>query len=202
MISALVISVLLGVTDMSLNLDDSKKVPNIDEWTVVSRTEIDFYADDYRRVYLGEITEYQNPSDANEFVRVYTRHIAIVADRPEDRDENKIRDTQVATRHHEHRVHEALAKARSASDTFAYVRIRTSIDTQTEEMISSGQQESWLLDHEGNYVYGERIVMEPISESLSDRRTAILVGIKFSLGTHAHILFIDPYVMAKEGGVQ
>ena len=172
------------------------EVPNVADWKVVSARAIEVRPDDFSTVFLGMVTEYQNPENAMDRVQLFTRHVAIISARSEGLDMG-VNPFSMLTREAESQYHQteeeaALARVRAASDVFAVVRWRAD---------ESGRFVYWLYDQSGARtamsVGPGAMTQTPLSEpSLLKKHERVIVGLVFTLGYRTNVLQMDQAVFA------
>lgn len=190
---------LLLVLALAGGLTSANPPPDVSGWTQVIQRELEFRVDDYRPCFVGTVTEYRNPENANEYVRVFRRHVALVSQRPRELSDSGRQGTvwnraQSDLSHHESSLREALKRAQEAADPFGYIRWRVTKDERTGQDILAAPLESWLLSQAGDwsYAFNEEISTSPYSEPLrADTRKNVIVGVKFWLGGVFHILRVQ-----------
>src|SRR5258705_6046171 len=65
--------------------DNYPNRPDINGWTVVSTpSNLEIKNDDYKTSSVGLVTVYKNPKAPNEFVKVISRQIVLLSERPKD----------------------------------------------------------------------------------------------------------------------
>lgn len=192
MFFALIALLVLGVTG-----DSFAGPPDVKGFTPVLSKELEFRIDDYRIAFVGQVVDYQNPNDPNEFVRVYYRQVAIISERAKENDSKEtgsLDRNSSNLNYHLKQETEALSRVQQATDAFAYVQWRTVQDPRTGQNIRTDLFRSWLLGQNGNWMfsYGDGLFVSPFSEeSTTNPDKRIIVGIKFVLVDGVHIVRID-----------
>ena len=59
--------------------EGAPSIPDVDEWKVDKSFNLDPKIDDIKIAFLGEVKEYRNPRDPNEFVRKVSKHLALIS---------------------------------------------------------------------------------------------------------------------------
>jgi hypothetical protein len=168
-------------------------IPDVDEWKADKSFNLDPKIDNTKIAFLGEVKEYRNPRDPNEFVRKVSKHLALISMRRLTKQNEHFMFIDV-TKYHRRKEIEVLEEVRESSDVIAYVRGRVLIDAQTEQEVLVGNLECWLRKPDGTWHYSntESLRHEIFSEPIGfGEEGAVLVGIKFSLGDVSHVIRLD-----------
>lgn len=167
---------------------------DIKDWNVTKLSRYEVRVDDARIAFLGFVTEYQSPKDPHEFVRVISRHVALISVVREISQDEDVAYGVDLTKHNEKRESDALTKATKEADIIGFIRWRTVRDERTGRDYRSGPLESWLQDQSGIWTYrtDEKINRETHTEKLGPN---VLLGIRFTLGDATQILSVDRQVL-------
>lgn len=185
-----------------LNAELVVPIPSVEGWTVVSTSELDVRADNYKTEFLGLVVNYSNPHDPNEVVRIYYRQISLVSERPKEESGDPTRGRSLLTAdsgrdYHLKEQKDALAQVQKNMDVFAAMHWRTKRSKETGTDILAGPMESWLLDADGTWTSQQHnlpgaITMTELSEALeSDPKKSVVVGLVFKLGEAVHGIRVD-----------
>lgn len=183
--------ILPGILTLTLLQAASGIMPIVDNWQVVEERAIEIRYGDYGTIaFLGTITEYVNPVNANEHVKVFKRHVSIVSVKRIIAAEI---NRSVIVSHGKKMEKDELEKTRERSDTIGYIRWQTVKDSWTGQYILNGPAESWLKAQDSSWTYSDRekISEEPVSEPGFRKMKILLVGIKYTLGGKYHVLRVD-----------
>jgi len=177
--------------------------PNISGWTVVpSLVNLELKVDDYNTSSLGLETVYQNPQAPNEFVKVISRQIVLISERPKEGRSGSTQDVSTLTNNTDNDRHakkeaDTLSRIHKSADLIVFIKWRTKIDGRRGQEIQDGLMEFWLLDQSGVWEY--LIQAEPdaidhvtVTEPSPNKGRSLIVGLKLSLGNASQVLRLDP----------
>ncbi|HXV26983.1 MAG TPA: hypothetical protein VD862_03115 [Candidatus Paceibacterota bacterium] len=180
-------------------------IPDTQDWRVTVTKQLEFRVDDYCTAFVGTVTEYQNPDAPDEYVRTLARQVPVISCRSRNQGRSGIRTVSDLSWHRKDEQ-DALDRAHTGADAFAYIAWRTVRDGRSGEHILAEPLRVWLLDQSGVWVFrqGHRIASRPFSEpskaDMAGRRelpAPVLVGIEYSLnGEATHILRLDQDMLA------
>lgn len=171
--------------------------PDPTGWQVVVQKQLEFRVNDCQTAFVGLMTEYQNPQDSHEFIRVYRRHIALVSGCAKEFNTGAVRDPEGVVsvfNYRQKKERDALALVQKATDVFAAARWKTTEDSRSGQTMLAGPVQLWLLDQTGSWVSssGQEMTVRPFSEPFmlnAERR--VQVGLQFSLGDATRVIRID-----------
>lgn len=172
-------------------------LPNPAGWQVVLQKQLEFRVNDCQTAFVGLVTEYQNPKNPSEFVRVYQQQIALVSGCAKEINTGAVRDSESvvsAFNYRQKKERDALDLVQKATDVFAVAHWETTVDSRTGQMMLVGPVRSWLLDQTGSWIFsdGRELVIRPFSEPFIPNTTQrVTVGLQFTLGDALRIVRID-----------
>ncbi len=181
-------------------------LPDPAGWQVVLQKQLEFRVNDCQTAFVGLMTEYRNPQNTGEFIRVYRQQIALVSRCAKDLNTGAVRDpegTVSVFNYRQKKERDALNLVQKATDVFAIVRWKTAEDSRSGQTMLDGPIQSWLLDQAGSWMFsnGQEMVIMPFSEPfIPDTTRRVSVGLQFSLGDATRVVRIDQeYLVTPKG---
>lgn len=173
----------------------SPTAPDISGWEVVQPSRTEFRISDRAIAYLGlavEYTDYKNPLNSGEFVRVISRHIPLI---PEQKEINERVILDVATTlYNQKEEQERLDKLEKESDSILFMRWRTQEDPLMGRGQRDGDVDLWFLKSSGECLVAknEKVAIQFLTENVDNGKPRnIFVGVKYQIGDVYHILKVD-----------
>lgn len=175
----------------------SVPAPDVSGWKVTRTSRIEFRFSDYAAAYLGldiEYTEYRNPLNTREFVRVVSRHIPLI---PEQKkiDDRIIFDaaTVLYTKKEEQG---RLIKLGKETDLVFFIRweIKESPHAEQDQLDDDAGVNVWFHKSDGGCLVAknEKVRTQFLTENIGDGRPRnVFVGVKYQVGDVYHILKVD-----------
>lgn len=197
------VSLLLMGMFLSVQAENYPDRPNIEGWAIVPQTNLEVKVDDYNISSLGLVTEYRNPQDPNERVKVISRQIVILSGRTKDTgsDPNRGRSNltlDVGDERHRQDEEDSLNRVHKSMDSIGFIRWHVKIDETRGQEIQDGMMEFWLMGQDGKkWAYKiqstpDAILQTPVTEpSMLDNSRSIVVGLILSLGDVSQFLRLD-----------
>lgn len=162
---------------------------DLQDWILTNKSIIELPRNGYS-MYLGFFLEYRNKTDSLRSMRIIKRCLPRIFVREELASDYSF-ETEVTINYGKKEKNSELEKLFNESDPIAYVVFHVEYDSWTKDY-NLKTIESWQLDHDGKWVYGngdtvgQKVFSEPNSSGKSE-----LVGFKFTLGDKYHILKIN-----------
>lgn len=172
-------------------------LPDPTGWQVVLQKQLEFRVNDCQTAFVGLMTEYRNPQDSREFVRVYRQQIALVSGCAKEINVGAVRDSESVVsvfNYRQKKERDALDLVQKATDVFAVARWKTTEDSRSGQTMLAGPIQSWLLDQTGSWIFssGQEMTSMPFSEPfMLNAGRRVQVGLQFSLGDAIRVIRID-----------
>lgn len=185
----------LARADTRFPANCSVPAPDISGWELVSDSRIEFRLSDSAVAYLGlavEYTEYRNPADARESVKIFSRHIPLISEQKK-LNEEIILDAATAlyNREEERKRFEKIDKE---IDPILFIRWQTEKNPRTGRSTKDGDVDMWFLASSGECLidHNEKVSIQFLTESVGNGDPHnVFVGVKYQVGDAYHILKVD-----------
>ena len=182
----------------------TRLVPDVSGWNITNMSRVELRISDYVSVYIGFETEYSNPGDPREFVRVVSRHISLPIIKHKPHNQRLLSETSTALILQ--KEEQDLLKERSKqADNILYVHWRTMKDIRTGLDMSEGDVTIWLMMPNGEwaFVQNEKVEVEFLTENIGNGKPHnVFSGRKYRVGNFYHIMRADrkDIIKSLEGG--
>lgn len=171
-------------------------VPDVGGWEVVQKSRVEFRISDEAAAYLGlaiEYTDYRNPLNVNEVVKVISSHIPLISERPKQLNERSLFEI-TATSYIQKEEQDHLDKLEKETDPILYMRWKIKKDSSTGRNMKDGAVDLWLMQPGGKCfsAQNQKVAIQFLTESVGDGKPRnVFVGVKYRIGDIYYILKVD-----------
>lgn len=175
----------------------SVPVPDISEWKVLSKSRAEFRISDTAAAYLGldiEYTEYRNPINAGEFVKVTSRHVPLISEQKK-LNERVILDTAL-TLYAQKAEQVRLSELADKVDPVLFMRWRTKENPRTGKNERDGDVDLWFLKFSGECLVAKnkKVATQFLTENVGNGKPRnVFAGVKYQIGDAYHILKVNRF---------
>lgn len=169
--------------------------PDITGWEIIRTSRIEFRLSDESIAYLGidvENTDYRNPLNTKEFVRVISRHIPLISFQKK-LNEMVILDTAV-TLYNQKEEQDRFNELEKEIDPILFIRWRTKESSRTGQNQRYSDVDIWFLKSSGECLVAknEKIGVQFLTENVGDGKPKnVFVGVRYRVGGVYHILKVN-----------
>lgn len=181
-------------------------VPDITGWKIINMSRIELRISGCASVYLGFETEYGNPTNESDFVRVVSRHIPVPISKCKKYNQRLLSET-VATTYNQKEEQDLLTERSKQSDPFLYIQWQTAEDSRTGGDVLTGDVSVWFMPADGNWIItkNEKIAREFLTENIGNGKPHnIFSGVESRIGDKYHLIRVSrDYIiqlLSKEDG--
>ena len=176
--------------------------PNVDGWNVINMSRIALIISDTAVAYIGFETEYNNPNDLSESVKVIRRHIPLIISKNKKVDSRVLSET-IITLFIKGEEDQRLKKISSEADAILYIHWRTARNPLTGRQNKlDGDINIWFLPADGNWIFVKNqsvkteFMTENINSDKPDKKPYnIFSGMKYQVGDAYHIVRLDRSIL-------
>lgn len=176
--------------------------PNVDGWNVINMSRIALIISDTAVAYLGFETEYNNPDDLSESVKVIRRHIPLIISKNKKVESRMLSET-IITLFIKGEEDERLKKISAEADAILYIHWRTARNPLTGRQNKlDGDINIWFLPADGNWIFvkNESVKTEFMTENINSDKPDkkpynIFSGMKYQVGDTYHIVRLDRSIL-------
>lgn len=177
-------------------------IPDIGGWKVVNTSRIALIISDATSAYIGFETEYNNPNDTDESVKIIRRHIPLVISKNKKINGRLLREV-MAMLYIKEEEDDRLRKVSSESDPILYIRWRTAKNPLTGRQDKlDGDVSVWFMPADGKWIFvkNEPINTEFMTENINSNKPDkkpynIFSGMKYQVGDAYHIIRLDRNIL-------
>lgn len=183
----------ISLADASPPVVSASNPPDISKWNIIGMSRIELRVSDCASVYLGLETDYNDPNNLINFVRVISRHIPLPISRCKDYNKLLLSETAIMLYAQKEEV-DLLSERSRQSDPFLYIQWQTTKVPRTGRSELSGDVNIWFLSASGSWLStkNERVEVEFLTEDVSNGKSHnIFSGRKYGVGGYYHILRVS-----------
>lgn len=201
-----------GTEQPQVIVEASLSPPDITGWNVVDTSRIELIVSDDIIAYLGFSTEYNNPDDPSEFVRVYSRHIPLVIAKTHKVNERMAMEVY-ALIYNQQEAEKKLRQVSLLADPFIYERWKMTKNLLTGRQDKlDGDVGIWFMPAEGLRADGswylfknERVGVEFFTENINSNKPKakpynVFSGIEYRVGDLSHMIRLDRNILIALAG--
>ena len=178
------------------------QVPDIKGWNIISVSRIELIISNHDTAYLGLETEYNNPNDSKEFVKVILRHIPLIVSRRKETNGRLLREAALNL-YLQKEESDLLRGVSVESDPILYVKWRMMENPLTDRLdMLDGDVDIWFMPANGKWLFikNEHISVEFLTENVGNGKLHnVFSGMKFQVGDQFdrpyHIIRVDRSIL-------